>query len=72
MSHELITEQPVSRMLPALIAGAGERASLRFLELFAVNIGNKNTRTAYARGRRTSCTGAKGGLANSGASSRCM
>jgi site-specific recombinase XerD len=31
------------------MAGAGERASLRFLEFFAANIRNKNTRAAYAR-----------------------
>ena len=35
--------------LPALIAGAGDRAVLRFLEYFTVNIRNQNTRTAYAR-----------------------
>jgi integrase/recombinase XerD len=35
--------------LPALIAGAGDRAALRFLEFFTVNIRNKNTRAAYAR-----------------------
>jgi site-specific recombinase XerD len=33
----------------ALIAGAGDRAALRFLEYFTVNIRNKNTRAAYAR-----------------------
>jgi hypothetical protein len=32
-----------------LIAGAGGRAALRFLEFFTVNIRNKNTRAAYAR-----------------------
>ena len=36
-------------MLPALIAGAGDRAALRFLEYFTVNIRNRNTRAAYAR-----------------------
>ena len=36
-------------ILPALIAGAGDRAALRFLEFFTVNIRNKNTRAAYAR-----------------------
>jgi hypothetical protein len=36
-------------VLPALIAGAGDRAALRFLEYFTVNIGNRNTRSAYAR-----------------------
>jgi hypothetical protein len=35
--------------LPALIAGAGDRAAMRFLEYFTVNIRNKNTRAAYAR-----------------------
>jgi site-specific recombinase XerD len=35
--------------LPALIAGAGDRAALRFLEYFTVNIRNKNTQAAYAR-----------------------
>jgi site-specific recombinase XerD len=35
--------------LPALIAGAGKRATWRFVEFFTVNIRNKNTRAAYAR-----------------------
>lgn len=35
--------------LPPLIAGAGDRAALRFLEYFTVNIRNKNTRAAYSR-----------------------
>jgi site-specific recombinase XerD len=35
--------------VPALIAGAGDRTSLRFLEFFTVNIRNPNTRAAYAR-----------------------
>jgi len=43
---ELTTKRVV---LPALIAGAGERAAWRFLEFFTVNIRNKNTRAAYAR-----------------------
>ena len=34
--------------LPALIAGAGDRAALRFLEYFTVNIRNRNTRAAAA------------------------
>ena len=36
--------------LPALVASADDRAQLRFLEFFAVNIRNPNTRRAYARG----------------------
>ena len=35
--------------LPTLIAGAGHKAALRFLEFFTVNIRNRNTRAAYAR-----------------------
>jgi site-specific recombinase XerD len=38
-----------ARALPALIAAAGERASLRFLEFFAANIRNPHTRRAYGR-----------------------
>jgi hypothetical protein len=35
--------------IPTLIAGAGERASWRFVEFFTVNIRNANTRAAYRR-----------------------
>jgi site-specific recombinase XerD len=35
--------------LPALIAAAGDRAQLRFLEFFASNIRNPHTRRAYVR-----------------------
>ena len=35
--------------LPALVAAAGERASVRFLEFFAANIRNPHTRRAYYR-----------------------
>ena len=35
--------------LPALVAAAGERTSMRFLEFFAANIRNPHTRRAYAR-----------------------
>jgi hypothetical protein len=35
--------------VPELIAAAGERASMRFLEFFAANIRNPHTRRAYAR-----------------------
>ncbi len=42
---------PISRPLhmPALVASAGERASVRFLEFFAANIRNPHTRRAYGR-----------------------
>ena len=35
--------------LPALVAAAGERASVRFLEFFAANVRNPHTRRAYYR-----------------------
>jgi site-specific recombinase XerD len=35
--------------VPAVIAAAGEKASRRFLEFFAAEIRNRNTRLAYAR-----------------------
>jgi site-specific recombinase XerC len=35
--------------VPAIIAAAGERASMRFLEFFAANIRNPHTRRAYYR-----------------------
>src|ERR1700686_3795956 len=38
-----------SAALPTLVAAAGERASMRFLEFFAANIRNPHTRRAYAR-----------------------
>src|SRR5713101_2122547 len=38
-----------SPTLPALVAAAGERASMRFLEFFAANIRNPHTRRAYTR-----------------------
>ena len=38
-----------SPALPALVAAAGERAGVRFLEFFAANIRNPHTRRAYAR-----------------------
>ena len=34
-------------VVPALIAGAGEHATRRFLEFFAATIRNRNTRVAY-------------------------
>ena len=37
------------RILPSLIARAGERASWRFVEFFTANIRNKNTRAAYVQ-----------------------
>lgn len=39
---------PISRVLPALVIGAGDAASVRFLEFFASAIRNPHTRRAYA------------------------
>jgi len=36
-------------IVPPLIAGAGKRASRRYVEFFTANIRNKNTRAAYAQ-----------------------
>ena len=49
MSDLAVIRNTPGPVLPALIAGAGDRAALRFLEFFTVNIRNKNTRAAYAR-----------------------
>src|ERR1700722_12494209 len=39
-------------LVPALIASSGDRARIRFLEFFAANIRNINTRRAYAQATR--------------------
>ena len=50
MKTALVPARPSTELyLPALIAGAGKPAARRFLEFFAVNIRNRNTRAAYAR-----------------------
>ena len=42
--------EPAARtmLVPAMIADAGERAALRFIDFFTANIRNPNTRAAYA------------------------
>jgi site-specific recombinase XerD len=40
---------PQTDALPGLVAAAGERAGIRFLEFFAAGIRNAHTRRAYAR-----------------------
>jgi hypothetical protein len=47
MNGEIILLTPSGPALPVLIAAAGARASPRFVEFFAANIRNKNTREAY-------------------------
>src|SRR5436189_6433545 len=46
MSQLIVASYPT---LPTLVATAGERASMRFLEFFTANIRNPHTRRAYAR-----------------------
>jgi site-specific recombinase XerD len=46
--NELVLTSATSA-LPALVAAAGDRASMRFLEFFAANIRNPHTRRAYYR-----------------------
>ena len=46
---DLTIRNTAGPVLPALIADAGDRAALRFLEYFTVNIRNKNTRAAYGQ-----------------------
>jgi integrase/recombinase XerD len=48
MNH-LVVKNTAGGGLPALIARAGKRGALRFLEFFTVNIRNPNTRAAYGR-----------------------
>jgi len=52
MSDLTVIEHCCGPELPALIAGAGDRGALRFLEFFTVNIRNPNTRAAYGRAAR--------------------
>jgi len=50
--------------VPALVADAGERASMRFVEFFTANIRNPNTRRAYGRAVADFCFWCEGhGLA---------
>lgn len=44
-----LTPLPDTRLIPALIVGAGEQAGWRYVEFFTANIRNPHTRRAYAR-----------------------
>jgi hypothetical protein len=46
-------------MVPSIVAELGEEAAKRFVEFFTANIGNKNTRAAYAQAVASSSLGAK-------------
>ncbi len=45
----LTLAQATNGVIPAIVAGDGERAARRFLEFFAATIRNPNTRGAYHR-----------------------
>jgi hypothetical protein len=45
----LLTVAPDTRLIPALIADAGDAAGWRYVEFFTANIRNPHTRRAYAR-----------------------
>ena len=47
---ELVVLEPAAgaMLVPAMVAAAGERAALRFIDFFTANIRNPNTRAAYA------------------------
>src|SRR5450755_3011611 len=53
MPELAVSTSPAGPAVPALIAGAGDRAAWRFLEFFTVNIRNANTRAAYGRAAAT-------------------
>jgi site-specific recombinase XerD len=44
-----LTPLPDGKLIPTLIADAGEHAAWRYVDFFAANIRNPNTRRAYAR-----------------------
>jgi hypothetical protein len=47
--NQLVPIRGAAVPVPPLITAAGERASRRFLEVFAANIRNPHTRRAYYR-----------------------
>ena len=46
--NQLVPARTSTLNLPALVATSGEQAARRFLEFFASNIRNRNTRIAYS------------------------
>jgi site-specific recombinase XerD len=50
--NQIVLPPSSSLAVPSLVAAAGDRANTRFLEFFAANIRNSNTRRAYVRAVR--------------------
>ena len=43
------SDDTLYKVVPAIVASLGDQASWRYVEFFAANIRNPNTRRAYAR-----------------------
>jgi len=48
-SFQSLPALPAGAVVPAMVAACGEKAAWRYLEFFAANIRNPNTRAAYVR-----------------------
>ena len=44
-----VSDDTLYKVVPAIVAALGDQASWRYVEFFAANIRNQNTRRAYAR-----------------------
>src|SRR5688572_7383227 len=55
-SRALVSLSTGQEALPALFAGAGERAARRVLDFFTVSIRNRHTRAAYGRALGDFCS----------------
>ncbi len=53
-----LTPLPDGKLIPSLIADAGEHATWRYIDFFTANIRNPNTRRAYTRACASSSPGA--------------
>lgn len=71
-SARLLPADTISLPVPASIAQAGPSAAERFLEFFAANIRNPNTRLAYARAVRDFFDGPRSAGSRYPAYARCM
>jgi site-specific recombinase XerD len=49
IKRDALTPLPDGKLIPSLIADAGEQAAWRYVDFFTANIRNPNTRRAYAR-----------------------
>ena len=54
-----VSDDTLYKVVPAIVAALGDQASWRYVEFFAANIRNPNTRRAYARACSRFLVGAK-------------